>query len=140
MKCINCNKEIEKDDNFCYKCGHITTKGYLYLKDNPEHIKLLEGNTKKTLNKLSYLFVLLTIFVTLFIGIVTLKSEDIFKPLIYLKKQISSYKYGYNTSIIKTDNNYGTEFRKNGRGHSCPGRPRYRRYDRVGVQSSDRRV
>ena len=37
MKCLNqmCDADtIEIDDNFCYKCGHFTSKGYSYLKDN----------------------------------------------------------------------------------------------------------
>ena len=33
MKCIHCEAEIESDDNFCWKCGEWTSKGYTFLKD-----------------------------------------------------------------------------------------------------------
>ena len=36
MKCLNQNcdaDEIEKDDNFCYKCEHYTSRGFAFLKD-----------------------------------------------------------------------------------------------------------
>lgn len=40
MKCLNQNckaNEIENDDNFCYMCGHWTTKGYTFLKDKKKY-------------------------------------------------------------------------------------------------------
>ena len=42
----------------------------------------------------------------LFFGFVMFRGEDMFKPFVFLKKQIDNYVYGYNTSIINTDNIY----------------------------------
>ena len=45
MKCLNqyCNAdEIEEDDNFCYQCGRLTIRGYLFLKKS-ENSKMLEN-------------------------------------------------------------------------------------------------
>ena len=34
MRCIKCDEtSIEKDDNFCPKCGHWTSHGYSFLND-----------------------------------------------------------------------------------------------------------
>ena len=43
MKCLNQNcdaDEIEKDDNFCYKCGYYTSKGYSFLQDK-ENVNMI---------------------------------------------------------------------------------------------------
>ena len=32
-KCINCESVINQDDNFCHNCGHYTSKGHEFLKD-----------------------------------------------------------------------------------------------------------
>ena len=104
MKCINCNSEIESDDNFCYNCGNWTPKGYSYLKENKDNI--LNGNVMKTENKLPTLFVLISLLICITVIISVVRGQKILKPIVYLKKQIMNNQYGYITSIIKTDNNY----------------------------------
>ena len=106
MKCIYCNSEIETDDNFCHHCGHWTAKGYTYFNQNEEHLKLLEGNATKTENKMTTLFTLISLLVILFTSISIIRENEILKPFIYIKKKAFSYKYGYSTSVIKTDNQY----------------------------------
>ena len=51
MKCMKCNREIEKDDNFCHHCGHWTPRGYTYFNDNKKNQELLNGNGRKLENK-----------------------------------------------------------------------------------------
>ena len=43
MKCLNCGKELEADDNFCPICGHWTAHGYTYLNDSENVKKLMNG-------------------------------------------------------------------------------------------------
>ena len=106
MKCIICNSEIENDDNFCHQCGHWTAKGYTYFNQNEKHVKLLEGSATKTENKMITLFVLISILVILVTLISFIRGNEVLKPFIYIKKQAFNYKYGYSTSVIKTDNQY----------------------------------
>ena len=47
--CLECQEVIEKDDNFCYKCGNLTARGYKELK-NSENIN--NGIVEKQNNKL----------------------------------------------------------------------------------------
>lgn len=50
MKCLNqnCNADqIEKDDNFCYKCGHWTAKGYSFIKDDNNINRIMNGPAVK---------------------------------------------------------------------------------------------
>lgn len=109
MKCIHCEVEIESDDNFCWKCGHWTAKGYSFLK-NEENVKMImNGDAVKQDERFSILMSLLGIGFILFIAIMFIRGDDLFKPFIYLKKQATNYIYGYNTSIIKTDNKYSNE-------------------------------
>lgn len=109
MKCIYCNVEIESDDNFCWKCGHWTAKGYSFLK-NEENIKMImNGDAVKQDERFSILMSLLGIGFILFTAMMLIRGNDLFKPFIYLKKQATNYIYGYNTSIIKTDNKYSNE-------------------------------
>ena len=106
MKCIICNSEIESDDNFCHHCGHWTAKGYTYFNKNEDHLKLLEGNAIKSENKMIALFVLISLLIILFTAISIIRGNEILKPFVYIKKKIFNYKYGYPTSVIKTDNQY----------------------------------
>lgn len=106
MKCIHCETEIETDDNFCPKCGHWTIKGYSFLKQEENIKKIMNGASIKQNEKFSILMSLLSLLFILFIVIMLIRGEDLFKPFIYLKKQVTNYIYGYNTSIIKTDNKY----------------------------------
>ena len=106
MKCIHCEVEIESDDNFCWKCGHWTAQGYSFLK-NEENIKMImNGDAVKQDERFSILMSLLGIGFILFTAMMFIRGDDLFKPFIYLKKQATNYIYGYNTSIIKTDNKY----------------------------------
>lgn len=109
MKCIKCESEIENDDNFCWKCGYWTRKGEIFLKDNSNVNKILNGEAVKQDEKLTILMGLLGIGSILFIIMMIIQGNDLFKPFIYLKKQAMNYTYGYNTSMIKTDNKYSNE-------------------------------
>ena len=109
MRCLNdkCNaNEIENDDNFCYKCGHYTSKGYSFLKDKSNVDMITHGSVFKQNNKLSTLFSLFAILCIIFTGMILIRGGDLFKPFFYLKKSLFNYRYGYNTSLIKTDNKY----------------------------------
>lgn len=109
MKCIHCEVEIELDDNFCWKCGHWTAKGYSFLK-NEENVKMImNGDAVKQDERFSILMSLLGIGFILFTAMMFIRGDDLFKPFVYLKKQVTNYIYGYNTSIIKTDNKYSNE-------------------------------
>ena len=106
MKCINCNTEVESDDNFCPNCGHWTARGYKHFKEEKNVKEIMNGYEIKQDNKLSTLISLISISIIVFIGMLLLRGNSLFKPIIYLKKQITNYNYGYNASIIKTDNTY----------------------------------
>ena len=112
MKCLNskCNaNEIENDDNFCYKCGYYTSKGYSFLKDKENVNKITSGVTFKQNERLSVLFGLLAILVVVFLSMLMIRGEKLYKPFSYIKKQSFNYMYGYNTSLMKTDNKYSKE-------------------------------
>lgn len=109
MKCLNRDcaaSKIENDDNFCYKCGHWTAKGFSFIskKENIETIMSGEA-VKKDGNFSLMVVVLIFAFIMLFIFSL-IRGSDLYKPFFYLKRQINNYIYGYNTSIIKTDNTY----------------------------------
>lgn len=99
MKCINCNEEIEIDDNFCPKCGNCTPHGYLYFQDNQNRKILKEDN-------IGSLFTLAALLIITFVSMMLISGKDMFKPYIEIKKEISSLKYGYKVSPTKTDNQY----------------------------------
>ena len=107
MKCLNCNVEdIDNDDNFCYNCGHWTARGYniLKAKDNDNLINYKRINRQNF--KVGLLTFLLFIGIVTFIIMYTIQGQALFLPFKYLKKQADKVFYGYNTSIIKTDNKY----------------------------------
>ena len=106
MKCIHCSYEIEESDNFCPKCGHFTPKGYEFLKDDNNRKQIEKGSSNKQRNRLSNLILLLFIGTILFFGFYIIRGDNLFKPILYLKKQVNDYFYGYNTSNIKNDNKY----------------------------------
>ncbi len=109
MRCLNqnCNAdEIEKDDNFCYKCGHWTARGYSFLKDKENVNMIMNGETFKQTSRLSILGSLLALSFIIFTLMLIIRGNDLFKPFFYLKKQAFNYIYGYNTSLMKTDNKY----------------------------------
>lgn len=99
MKCINCNEEIEIDDNFCPRCGNCTPHGYLYFKDN-QNKELPKDDT------IGPLFTLSSLLIITFTSMMIISGKDIFKPYIEIKKEIYSLKYGYKVSLMKTDNQY----------------------------------
>ena len=105
MKCIYCNGDINKDDNFCPSCGHWTVKGYSLLKKG--EIKKKIGIKKNNhLLLFGYLFVLLLI---IFVVTVSIRGDNLFKPFAYLKKQVLSNQYGYERTLMKTENKYQNE-------------------------------
>lgn len=106
MKCLNCEAEIESDDNFCPKCGHWTARGYKFFNNSENLNNIMKGNEVKQSSRLSVLISLVFFLIILFIGMLIFRGNNLFKPLIYVKKQIDSYHYGYHTSIMKTDNVY----------------------------------
>lgn len=101
--CLECKEVIEKDDNFCYKCGSLTARGYKELK-NLESLN--NGVVEKQNNKLKLLISLLSISIIIFAFLILIRGTNIIRPLAYIKKQINSLVYGYNSSILKTDNTY----------------------------------
>ena len=51
FKCLECQKTIENDDNFCYSCGHWTARGFKFL-NNPENFSSISnGIINKQNNK-----------------------------------------------------------------------------------------
>ena len=109
MKCLNqhCDAdEIENDDNFCYKCGHWTARGYSFLMDRSNIEMITNGATIKQNDRVSILGSLLALSFIVFTVMLIIRGDDLFKPFYYLKKQAFNYIYGYNTSLMKTDNKY----------------------------------
>ena len=109
MKCLNqkCNViDIDKNDNFCHKCGHYTSKGYTFLKDKNNVKRILNGPTIKQRNKLSILVSLFALSFIIFTGMIIVRGDDLFKPFFFIKKQMINYSYGYKTSLMNTDNKY----------------------------------
>jgi len=106
--CIHCNTEIEIDDNFCPKCGHWTAKGYSFLQDNKNY-NIINGKIVKQQQKMSNLFILMFFFMLLSISMCIYRGKEILTPFVYIKRQITNYQYGYNTTILKTDNQYINE-------------------------------
>lgn len=106
MKCLKCGCQLENDDNFCPNCGHWTARGYNYFNNSENVNKIMNGYEIKQGGKLSILISLISFGLILFIGMVIFRGNNLFKPIIFLKKEFDSYLYGYRTSIMKTDNTY----------------------------------
>jgi len=113
MRCIYCNTEVEKDDNFCPVCGHYTPIGYLYFQDKSNLDILTKTIAFKQTKRLHVLIELTCFTLILFISFLLIRGNDLFRPFVVLKKQILDYQYGYNTSIIKSDNIYNNEIINN---------------------------
>ena len=112
MKCLNneCDvQDIENDNNFCYKCGHWTAKGYSFLTNDENFKKVINGDAAKKENNLLNMIFIVTITTIVFISSSIIRGHDLFKPIYYLKKQYNNYTYGYATSIIKTENIYNDQ-------------------------------
>ena len=109
MKCLNpkCDAtEIEKDDNFCYQCGHWTAKGYTFIKDKQNYVILQKGNVVKQNNHIIILVCLLSLLFGLLSFLFLSGRQDLFRAFFYLKKQAISYIYGYQTTLINTKKQY----------------------------------
>lgn len=106
--CLKCGTEIENDDNFCPECGHWTSKGYFFLKDSKNQ-DVIEGKIIKQQNRMANLFVLMFIFVILIIVMCSYRGKNLLSPFVYLKREINNYQYGYNTTILETNNQYFNE-------------------------------
>lgn len=104
-KCLHCGVEVEEDDNFCPECGHWTARGYIYF-NNQDNKKIINGKVVKQDNRIAYLFTLLLFSVIFTLGICMYRGQNILKPFVYLKRQVMNYKYGYNTTVLKTNNQY----------------------------------
>lgn len=102
--CLKCGYEVENDDNFCPQCGHWTARGYILLKDNNKNRK--KRKIVEQQNRMVYLFELLFLFLMLIIIICFYRGKEILSPFIYVRRKITDYQYGYNTTILKTDNQY----------------------------------
>lgn len=112
IKCLNkyCDAtEIENDDNFCYKCGHWTAKGYTFIKNKENIDSITKGEAIKKNDHFSLMLATVSITIIAFFTMHIFRGNDLFKPFFYLKRQVDSYIYGYNTSIIKTENIYNKE-------------------------------
>lgn len=103
--CLKCGHEVEGDDNFCPECGHWTARGYSFLRDKSNE-KIINGAVMKSYDKLGRLFVIMASFMVIFFIVCYFRGTNIFKPITYVKHQILNQKYGYNTTVIKTDNQY----------------------------------
>ena len=109
MKCMNhyCDADqIEKDDNFCYKCGDWTTKGYSYLKDKNNVAKIANGYVVKQDRRFTLLASISLLGFFLFFLLLILRGGDIFRPVYFIKRKVDNLLYGYNTAIINTNNIY----------------------------------
>lgn len=109
MNCLNqcCDAdEIEKEDNFCYKCGHWTAKGYSFIRNKENVENILNGAAvKKEANFSVMISVASLSFITFFV-ISLIRGNDLYKPFFYMKRKANSYIYGYNVSILNTSNTY----------------------------------
>lgn len=104
--CLECKSKIESDDNFCFNCGHWTAKGYKVINDQEKLNEIVNGKIFKQSNKTSLLISLLSILIILLTIIIIIRGNNLIRPLAYLKKQINTYKNGYSSSILTTDNIY----------------------------------
>lgn len=106
IKCINCDTILNKDDNFCHNCGQSTTKGHEFLKDEKNLYKILKGSAYKQDGHTKLLAGTFVFSLIIFTILSVIRGNDIFKPYAYVKKQVISYIYGYNSSVINTNNQY----------------------------------
>lgn len=109
MNCLNqsCDADdIEKEDNFCYKCGHWTTKGFSFINNKSCVDTIFNGAAvKKEANFSIMISVSMLSFIIFFVTSL-IRGNDLYKPFFYLKRKANSYIYGYNVSILNTSNTY----------------------------------
>ena len=109
MICLNqyCDTdEIEKDDNFCYKCGHWTAKGYSFIRNKENVESILNGAAVKKEDNFSVMVSVASLAFISFFIISIIRGNDLYKPFFYLKRKGNGYIYGYNVSILNTSNTY----------------------------------
>ena len=109
MRCLNqyCDaNKIENDDNFCYKCGHWTAKGYSFIRNKENIDTIMNGEVAKKDGNFSIMFGIASITFIVFFIMCIIRGNNLFKPFFYLKRQVDGYIYGYNASIIETENIY----------------------------------
>ena len=116
MNCLNqyCDAdEIEKDDNFCYKCGHWTAKGYSFIRNKENVENILNGAAVKKEDNFSVMISVASLAFISFFIISIIRGNDLYKPFFYLKRKANSYIYGYNVSILNTNNTYSNKIVNN---------------------------
>lgn len=84
---------------FCYACGALSAHGYKYL--NKDNYNIKNENTK-----LKTLVILLSISILIFVPLSVIRGNNLYRPIAYLEKQVNYYKYGYNATLLKTNNTY----------------------------------
>ena len=94
------------DDNFCYKCGHWTAKGFSFIRKEENVMQIMNGDAAKKDDNFSVMLGLASLAFIGFFMMTLIRGNDLYKPFFYLKRQADSYIYGYHASIIKTDNTY----------------------------------
>ena len=104
--CLECGTKINPEDNFCPMCGHWTAKGYTFLQDETNVNEIIKGKAYKQEKNFNTFKILLGVLVIFFLVFTFIRGKDMFKPYAYLKKQFNSLIYGYNSSILKTNNIY----------------------------------
>ena len=104
-KCLKCDNEITNEDNFCFQCGHLTSTGYMYL-EKPENIEKINGCVRKKHERMSGLFVIVSICFILFSVIITLRGQDLLRPYAHLRKEWFYQQYGFRTTLIDTERQY----------------------------------
>ena len=112
MNCLNqyCDAdEIEKDDNFCYKCGHWTAKGFTFIRNKENVADILNGAVVKKEDNFSVMISVTSLTFISFFIISIIRGNDLYKPFFYLKRKTNSYIYGYNVSILNTNNTYSNK-------------------------------
>lgn len=112
MNCLNqsCDAdEIEKDDNFCYKCGHWTAKGYSFIRNKENVENILNGAAVKKEANFSVMISVASLSFIIFFVISLIRGNDLYKPFFYLKRKANGYIYGYNVSILNTNNSYSNK-------------------------------
>ena len=116
MNCLNqyCDAdEIEKDDYFCYKCGHWTAKGYSFIRNKENVESILNGAVVKKEDNFSVMVSVASLAFISFFIISIIRGNDLYKPFFYLKRKANSYIYGYNVSILNTNNTYSNKIVNN---------------------------
>ncbi len=106
MKCIKCGAELEDVDNFCPECGELTAKGHRFFHD-PSNLDILNnGKAVKLKKKFNAIISIFSLSVIIFALLMIFTGQNLMTPFGVIQKKINYYRYGYNTSLIKTNNKY----------------------------------